>query len=109
VYTNTPEEKAELLSKLDAQISVFAKQAGGQQDDKRGGHSINLIKFSPGQQQSNVEIQVLGAMAQRKESEILVLEKQNAELDKEHKKIRADFMAVLQSNSNLLQKKQRIR
>jgi hypothetical protein len=46
---------------------------------------------------------------QRKESEILILEKKERELEKEHKKIRADFEAVLKSNAIVLKKKDRIR
>jgi len=47
-------------------------------------------------------------VGQKKETEILLLEKKQRELEKEHKKIRADFEAVLKSNAVLLKKKQRI-
>lgn len=67
VCMHTPEEKTELMAKLDALTSFYdnsRKESNSQQDDKRGGHSINLksplYKFSPvGQQQSSLEIQVL--------------------------------------------------
>ncbi len=39
----------------------------------------------------------------------MVLEKKERELEKEHKKIRADFEAVLKSNAIILRKKQRIK
>ncbi|KAL6073123.1 RhoGEF domain containing protein [Balamuthia mandrillaris] len=110
---STTPAKAELLQLLHDLVKVYSANGaeGSGDDDRRGGHSIslvspslNVLSYAPGRFGQDM----MSMAAQTKESEIKILQKQNKELDQEHKKVRADFVAVMKANDLLLKKRQRI-
>ncbi|ELR11300.1 RhoGEF domain containing protein [Acanthamoeba castellanii str. Neff] len=111
----TLEDKRCLMQKLSEITNEYTDKAKTDSTpDQRGGYSISLSGTAiRGKQDLQSQTAGYGSgsvvFGQRKESEILILEKKERELEKEHKKIRADFEAVLKSNAIVLKKKDRIR